>query len=246
MPFSTLIRWALAWPSPQASRHPLCQPPAPLPPQPACPPADAKAAGAPGLEASVATASPLEQLFRLHHSPCTRSDEREAAARVVMQRHGPAMRDSYARRWRCSPEDVEDCLQDTMLRFLFHTRADCRQPEAMFHRIFIHRLVDNRRRRADPRWQSLDALLDEPGGTEPVSLELLSDPYQALLLKETSRYLHGALRASSPGRAQVLALLLQGASNDEIAARLCLTPGAARERVHRVRLLVRAIFTDEP
>jgi DNA-directed RNA polymerase specialized sigma24 family protein len=189
--------------------------------------------------------SPLSRLHRLRFDPTADPQDRERAAREVMEVYGSAMRASYARRWRCSLEDVEDCVQSTLLIFLTRTPRDCRVPEAWFHRIFIHLLINEHRRRSRSAVRSLDAMLEDPSTTGPVSLDGLSDPYQALLLKQVQGYLLRALGASSPGRAQVLALLCSGADNEDVARTLRLSSGAARDRIFRVRNTVRGIFADE-
>lgn len=160
----------------------------------------------------------------------------EQLARILGE-HGPALARaaaSYAR----SEAERADLLQDIALalfRALPSFRGECSE------RAFVLRVAHNQgitfstRRR--PPAEDLDAIADRTAGPGP-------DPEAALAGKQRSARLQRAIHALPIGHRQVITLLLEDLSHEEIAAVLGISAGNVAVRLHRARAALRAALSQ--
>lgn len=107
--------------------------------------------------------------------------------------------------------------------------------KAYFKKISLNALRDARKRErlsVQRHEQLFDADRPAKGGA----------PSDVVAAGESRTAVRGALARLDTGSQELLKLWLEGLSSEEIASRLCVTPGAARARIHRAKRALRALF----
>lgn len=192
--------------------------------------------------------SPAAQACRLIHAPGARGQHREQAARVLLVAYEPRMR-GWALRWQWQAEDGEDLLQETVFRYLTDVPADCVCPAAFFHTV-QRRIATDMHRRRQAQCRIPEGLLVAAGSADEVEAPVEkvqaraegSDPVEVALRRQLIQMAHDAANAAAGRGAEVMLMFAEGLSNEEIAAALGCSTGAARDRVYRVRKHLRALF----
>jgi RNA polymerase sigma-70 factor (ECF subfamily) len=137
--------------------------------------------------------------------------------------------------WRLLEDerDLEEATQDTFVqawRNLDRYRAEAR-PFTWFYRIAVNEALMRRRRRRPATVELDEADSAEPGAAVPE----LADA------AELGRFLAARIRALPPDdRAALVLRDLEGLSNAEVAEVLGLSVVAAKSRIHRARMRIRA------
>lgn len=145
--------------------------------------------------------------------------------------------------WRMvgDPNDIEDLTQETLLRLIRALPSYKREASAAtwVYRIAHNTCVDaHRRRAARPRTAPLDADADKSGAQSPAGLA----PDPAALLEDAAAqcFVQHALGGLPADYARIASLrLLEGRSNEEIAARLGTSVDSVKSKLKRARAQLR-------
>ena len=150
--------------------------------------------------------------------------------------------------WRMvgDPNEIDDLTQETLLRVLRSLPAFKGEASAAtwVYRIAHNTCVDaHRRRAARPRTLSLE-LDDDASRAEPAA-GLEPDPAALLEDAVAECFVEHALRALPADYARVASLrLLDGLSNEEIAARLGTSVDSVKSKLKRARAQLRATLAE--
>lgn len=149
----------------------------------------------------------------------------EAAYRAALALMAERLRAYYRRRLPAAPEEAEDLVQETLLAI--HLKRDTHDPALpvanWLHAIARYRLADHWRRKGRRPSEALeDDLPDDEGVAEGAGAAM-------------ARRDLGRLMATLPdGQRQAIDLVkVQGYSTEEAAARMGITAGTLKVRVHR-------------
>lgn len=218
-------------------------PPPPAPLRPAASAADA--AARPRAEAT-----PADSALGMVHAPgCTRL-QREGAALLLVQSYGGEIL-ARCRAAGVSVEDGEEVITDAVIRFLdtHKVPADCRKPQAYFRQIYRNEIIDRLRRQArDPSRPMAWPFPAQGDAVEPFDpyAGLAADPARSdpAVQAEHRQLINLCLQAlqDDPAAAKLMAMFVDGVPQAEMARRLRIKPGALRDRLYRVRQLLRARF----
>jgi len=147
----------------------------------------------------------------------------------ILSEHGAALARAAASYTR-SEAERKDLLQEIALalfRALPSFRGECSE------RAFVLRVAHNQGITFSTRRRPTPAELDDE---TPASAP---DPERALERKQRAARLHRAIHALPLGHRQVVTLLLEDLSHEEIAAVLGLSPSNVAVRLHRARTALR-------
>jgi RNA polymerase sigma-70 factor, ECF subfamily len=142
-------------------------------------------------------------------------------------------------------QDAEDVVQEALARAWSHfdTYDPRRSFEGWIYRIISNLIIDRSRRRSRRQEVSLDAPAACIAGNEGMCCAELSDrtgdPQDCLMAKEISAELQSAWRSLPPLHQEVLALVAQQHSYEQIARAFDCPMGTVRSRVHRARVMLR-------
>lgn len=190
------------------------------------------------LETSIAAEAELLAALRA-------GDER--AFEALVRTHGPRLL-ALTRRYTRTEEDAQEALQDA---FVSAFRGLDRFEGGALLSTWLHRIAVNaalmiERRRSRRREQDIEELLPVygPGGHRIEPPAAWSEPVGAELEREELRTLVLRSIAQLPENYRTVLVLRDIEELDlaEIAARLDITPGAAKIRVHRARQALRTLL----
>lgn len=151
----------------------------------------------------------------------------------ILQEHGPTLARAAAAYTR-SDAERKDLLQEIALalfRAMPSFRGDCSE------RAFVLRVAHNQGITFSMRRKPTTDLDDETPSSSP-------DPERALERKERAAKLHRAIHALPLGHRQVVTMLLEDLSHEEIAAVLGISVTNVAVRLHRARAALRAALGE--
>lgn len=165
----------------------------------------------------------------------------------------------YVRRQGMSPGDAEDVAMDVFVKVILSLRGTASLPELSelkTFRLYMLRmarnaLIDHFRRNRAQRYQADEPVLGSPGHADedwfpPDLSENAAEPASGLF--EDHQALTRAfarLEREYPTGADLIRLIAEGATVDEVAAFFGCTTPAARERMSQARKRFRAILEQE-
>lgn len=163
----------------------------------------------------------------------------------VIERYEAAVR-RFCRSRTHSPEDADDAVQDTFMRFLRRSDQHIRNKEAWLIRAAWRACADiNRRRRRDDDHRSLASPFDgclKSDGTNDI-VDVAADSPERLTVEELT--ISALFRRMNPRESEVLAhVYLMGATTDQVAKYLHVSPDYLYVIVSRARRHARAILSD--